>query len=129
MFGFQSSIVLSISKGYKRNRYGIWFVSSSTPPPPPFFHLFPCRRRAGHIHLYTIIMFRFVTILALVIVASLLTAAAPAGKIFNTPAAHNTKRSSYSGKGTFFTPSINGGSTGSCGEYEADDEYVVALVR
>ncbi|CDH49807.1 hypothetical protein RO3G_04997 [Lichtheimia corymbifera JMRC:FSU:9682] len=72
-------------------------------------------------------MFRFVTILALVIVASLLTAAAPAGKISNTPAAHNTKRSSYSGKGTFFTPSINGGSTGSCGEYEADDEYVVAL--
>lgn len=72
-------------------------------------------------------MFRFI-ILALVIVASLLTAAAPAGKTSNIPAQHNTKRSSYSGKGTFFTPSINGGSTGSCGEYEADDEFVVALV-
>ncbi|KAI7881911.1 hypothetical protein K492DRAFT_161062 [Lichtheimia hyalospora FSU 10163] len=70
-------------------------------------------------------MFRF-AILALVIIASLLTAAAPAGKISNIPAQH-TKRSSYSGKGTFFTPSINGGSTGSCGEYEVDDEYVVAL--
>ncbi|KAI8880886.1 hypothetical protein K501DRAFT_190384 [Backusella circina FSU 941] len=38
------------------------------------------------------------------------------------------KRSgSYSGDATWFTPSINGGSMGACGDYEADDAAIVAL--
>ncbi|KAI9277268.1 RlpA-like double-psi beta-barrel-protein domain-containing protein-containing protein [Phascolomyces articulosus] len=37
------------------------------------------------------------------------------------------KRESFSGKGTWFIPSLHGGSMGACWEYEADDEYVVAM--
>ncbi|CAO3619406.1 unnamed protein product [Mucor fragilis] len=33
----------------------------------------------------------------------------------------------YSGKATWFVPSLHGGSMGACGEYEADDDYVVAM--
>ncbi|KAI8139678.1 RlpA-like double-psi beta-barrel-protein domain-containing protein-containing protein, partial [Fennellomyces sp. T-0311] len=33
----------------------------------------------------------------------------------------------FHGKATWFIPSIHGGSMGACWEYEADDEYVVAM--
>ena len=39
------------------------------------------------------------------------------------------KRSKYHGKATWFVPSLHGGSMGACWEYEADNEYVVAMVR
>ncbi|KAI7853709.1 hypothetical protein BDC45DRAFT_536016 [Circinella umbellata] len=37
------------------------------------------------------------------------------------------KRNSYHGKATWFIPSLHGGSMGACWEYEADEEYVVAM--
>lgn len=33
----------------------------------------------------------------------------------------------YSGKATWFIPSVHGGSMGACRKYEADDDYVVAM--
>ncbi|KAF7732839.1 hypothetical protein EC973_000115 [Apophysomyces ossiformis] len=35
----------------------------------------------------------------------------------------------FSGRGTFFTPSSEGGSTGACGPHEADDAPIVAINR
>ncbi|KAI8333131.1 RlpA-like double-psi beta-barrel-protein domain-containing protein-containing protein [Chlamydoabsidia padenii] len=37
------------------------------------------------------------------------------------------KRGSYSGTGTFFNPSTEGGSTGACGPHESDSAHIVAL--
>ncbi|CAO3598281.1 unnamed protein product [Absidia cylindrospora] len=37
------------------------------------------------------------------------------------------KRGKYSGTGTFFNPSTEGGSTGACGDYESDTANIVAL--
>lgn len=34
----------------------------------------------------------------------------------------------YRGQATWFVPSVNGGSMGACGEYEGDNDYVVAMV-
>ncbi|KAL9554707.1 hypothetical protein MBANPS3_002701 [Mucor bainieri] len=36
-------------------------------------------------------------------------------------------KSKYSGKATWFIPSLHGGSMGACRKYEADDDYVVAM--
>ena len=43
---------------------------------------------------------------------------------------HNSveKRHTYHGKATWFIPSLHGGSMGACWEYEADNDYVVAMV-
>ncbi|SAM01085.1 hypothetical protein [Absidia glauca] len=37
------------------------------------------------------------------------------------------KRNTYSGTGTFFNPSTEGGSIGACGGYESDTAHIVAL--
>lgn len=37
------------------------------------------------------------------------------------------KRGKYSGTGTFFNPSTEGGSMGACGDHESDSAHIVAL--
>ncbi|KAI9301498.1 RlpA-like double-psi beta-barrel-protein domain-containing protein-containing protein [Cunninghamella echinulata] len=37
------------------------------------------------------------------------------------------KRGKFSGTGTFFNPSTEGGSMGACGEFESDSAQIVAL--